>query len=497
MTEKDIKDLLLRGERIILECKEAQRAIPKSVWESYSAFANTIGGTILLGVAEDLNEKDTSKRYSITGVDDTRKMIKSFWDTINSSKVSANILLDSDVQSLNIDGKDIMVITVPQADWRTKPVFLNENVFKGTFKRNYEGDYHCTESEIKAMIRDANEDGNDGGILEGYTMDDIDLESLHGYRIQFRTLNADHVWNDVDDKTFLKNLAGYAVERTTGKEGLTVAGLLMFGKGLSVSERFANFRMDYLDMTNLSGPEERYSDRLTYDGRWENNFYQFFRIVVPKLTFDLPRPFKLEGMQRQDDTLQHKAVREAFTNAIIHSDIFLSGGILRIEKHDDRLVLRNPGTLKLPLSKIIEGGSSKARNPRMQNMLRMIGYGENIGSGFPQIMNAWKLAGWKEPVLEDKWDVQEVQLTMFIKNGIDHVNDYVNDHVSGYDKLTERQKNIIKLLTEDNTISLDKMTMKIGVSKSTIQRDIAAMKHIVKHVGADKDGHWEILTDHE
>ena len=75
MTEKDIKELLLRGERITLECKEAQRAVPKSVWESYSAFANTIGGTILLGVAEDLNEKDPAKRYNITGVEDARKMI--------------------------------------------------------------------------------------------------------------------------------------------------------------------------------------------------------------------------------------------------------------------------------------------------------------------------------------------------------------------------------------------------------------------------------------
>ena len=91
-------------------------------------------------------------------------------------------------------------------------------------------------------------------------------------------------------------------------------------------------------------------------------------------------------------------------------------------------------------------------------------------------------------MLEDRWDVQEVQLTMFVKNGDDHVN----DHVNGYDKLTERQRNIVKLIIEDNTISLDKMTMKIGVSKSTIQRDITAMKHIVRHVGADKDGHWEI-----
>lgn len=319
MNKDDIKQLLLHGEQITLECKEAQKAIPKSVWESYSAFANTIGGTILLGVKENQKETNPTKRFTFTGVEDSQKIKKEFWNTINSNKVNVNILTDSDVDIIPIDDIEIIRINVPQADWRMKPIFLNENVYKGTYKRNQEGDYHCTESEIKAMIRDANEDGNDGTLLEGYNMDDVDYTTLHGYRVQFRTLNADHVWNDVDDKTFLKNLAGYTIDRSTGREGLTVAGLLMFGKGISISERFANFRMDYLDMTNLVG-EERYSDRLTYDGRWENNLYQFFRIVMPKLTFDLPRPFKMEGIQRQDDTQQHKAVREAFTNAIIHSD---------------------------------------------------------------------------------------------------------------------------------------------------------------------------------
>lgn len=77
MNKDDIKQLLLRGERITLECKEAQRTIPKSVWESYSAFANTIGGMILLGVKEDLKETDTARRFVITGVEDSRKMKRS------------------------------------------------------------------------------------------------------------------------------------------------------------------------------------------------------------------------------------------------------------------------------------------------------------------------------------------------------------------------------------------------------------------------------------
>ena len=69
----------------------------------------------------------------------------------------------------------------------------------------------------------------------------------------------------------------------------------------------------------------------------------------------------------------------------------------------------------LPLKEIYEGGVSKARNPKMQNMLRMIGYGENLGSGFPLILNAWKQAGWGEPELKNRLEVDEVALVLPIQ----------------------------------------------------------------------------------
>ncbi len=224
-------------------------------------------------------------------------------------------------------------------------------------------------------------------------MRDIDLDTLHRYRTLFRFKNDGHVWNEIDDKTFLRNLGGCVVDRETGRETLTVAGLMMFGTGLAVRERFANFRMDYINMCNLIG-DERYSDRLTYDGRWENNLYQFFSIVLPKMTFDLPRPFRMVGVQRDDDTPQHKAVREAFTNSLIHADLMMDAGVLRIEKHDDKLVFRNP---------------------KIQNMLRMVGYGENLGSGFPLILEAWKQSGWGEPELKSKIELDEVELDLPIE----------------------------------------------------------------------------------
>ncbi len=90
----------------------------------------------------------------------------------------------------------------------------------------------------------------------------------------------------------------------------------------------------------------------------------------------------------------------------------MDAGILRIEKHDDRLCFRNPGLLKLPVETIYRGGNSKARNPKIQNMLRMIGFGENVGSGFPKIIAAWKETNWGEPQLLNKLDVDEVELVL-------------------------------------------------------------------------------------
>ena len=399
-------------------------------------------------------------------------------------KVNVNLLRDEDVQVVDVEGKSVVVVNVPRAESSVRPVYLNNNLSRGTFKRNHEGDYHCTEQELKMMLRDANEAGNDRMILEYYTMDDIDIPTLESYRIMFKTDNPDHVWNDLDHKDFLMQLGGYAIDRKERIEGLTMAGLLMFGKGLPIRDRFDNLRMDYIDKSHLIG-EQRYSDRLTYDGRWENNLYNFVRMVLSKLTIDLPRPFRMEGVIRKDDTLQHKAVREAVTNMIIHADLMLNG-ILRIEKYDDRIVLTNPGLLKLPIEQIYQGGESKARNQRMQNMFRMIGYGENPGSGFPLILNAWNEKHWIRPELVEQPELMQVKLTLYFEN--DPVNDLVNDPV----KLTDRQNMILQMFDEDKTLSKERLCEKMGLSKATIKREIAYLKSIgkLKRIGSDKTGYW-------
>lgn len=272
-----------------------------------------------------------------------------------------------------------------------------------------------------------------------------------------------------------------------------MAGLLMFGRGLPVRDRFDNLRMDYIDKSNLVG-EQRYSDRLTYDGTWENNLFNFVRMVIPRLTRDLSRPFNMEGVVRKDDTPQHKAVREALTNAIIHADLMLNG-TLKIEKYDDRFVLTNPGLLKLPIEQIYSGGESKARNQRMQAMLRMIGYGENLGSGFPLILSAWNEKHWLKQELVEQPELMQVKLILHIET-LAKVTCVTSDVLKDVLKeLTERQKTILELIYSTPTITGQEMSERLQVSEKTVQRDFTAIRKLgieLVREGGKTYGHWVI-----
>ena len=349
MDMQQVRELIYEGEKVDVECKKAEGSVPRSAYETYSAFANTKGGYIILGIDEDKRESIPEKRFIVQGILNPRRQLEDFWNTINSSKVNVNILKDEDVCIVEENDIKLIVIHVPRADYKIRPVYVGENLYKGTYKRSHEGDYHATEHEVRAMIRDQSPEGNDGMILEYYTMEDIDKETLRKYRQIFEILNDGHVWNSLDDKTFLEKLGGYRKDRREDREGLTLAGLLMFGDGLAIRDEFDNIFMDYRNESQVTA-DIRWNDRITYDGTWENNLFNFFTKVTPKLTEDLKKPFKLDGIQRIDATPVHKAVREAFVNQIIHADYQADSAALKVIKKSDGFEFTNPGILKLPRS---------------------------------------------------------------------------------------------------------------------------------------------------
>ena len=131
-----------------LEAKKAQGGLPESIWETYSAFANSLGGLILLGVIE--NE---DKSFSSVALPDPDQLAADFWNSLNRpGVVSQNILEPDDVQIVEADGHNIVVIRVPRASRAQKPVYIGNDIWSGTYHRSGEGDYRCTHDDIQKML---------------------------------------------------------------------------------------------------------------------------------------------------------------------------------------------------------------------------------------------------------------------------------------------------------------------------------------------------------
>lgn len=170
------------------------------------------------------------------------------------------------------EGQFILTFRISCADYRNRPVYIGSDPMKGTYKRCHTGDYKCTPDEVKRMLADSLPDKPDSRILENYTLEDLDEVSVAQYRQLLGSVRPGHPFLKWDDKGLLLKLGGWKKDRYTGKEGLTVAGLLMFGKTESIVEAFPDYHVDYQEIPE-SG--ERWIDRVYPDGTWEANLFQF------------------------------------------------------------------------------------------------------------------------------------------------------------------------------------------------------------------------------
>ncbi len=405
---EEIQKVEVLGEGQDKEFKSARGGFPGSFWETYSAMANSDGGTILLGVSEDEYGAVRIDGLTANQVGDYKKIL---WDTVNNrGKVSRNLLTTVHVQMVDIEDATILAIHVPRASRSERPVYLGPTPFGNTYRRSHEGDYHCTEDEVRRMLADADPEAADQRILEGFSIDDLDPVSLAQYRQRFSATKPDHPWLTLEIPELLEKLGGWRRDRATGKSGLTLAGLLMFGKHQTIVDPHAapQYFVDYREKLD---PTQRWSDRIYPDGTWEANLFQFYQRVWPKITMDLRVPFRLEGVQRKDETPVHEALREAFVNALVHADYTAPGGIV-IEKARDRFAMENPGTLLVSLEQMRRGGVSECRNKSLQQMFIMIGGGERAGSGYDRIQSGWRSQHWRAPALTTQFQPERVRLVM-------------------------------------------------------------------------------------
>lgn len=376
------------GQRV--EFKAAQGGIPQDMWETISAFANSRGGWIVLGIRE------SGGTFVYEGVDNAEAKLKQIHDLLrNPEKVSRAVCGDDDVRVVHAAGvvdRPVIVVHVPEQPRRQRPVYVNNNPKLGTYVRRHTGDHRCDEAELARMYREAGHDAGDSEIIPGFGMGDLDASALQNYRRRFQNLHPESARNAYGDVEFLRALGAYRRDRQSGTEGLTVAGLLLFGAPEAIREYRDPHRIDFRVVTSEEG---RWDDRLLWEGNLLEGYFEGFR----RLAADLPVRFRLQGDVRTSETPAHTALREALVNALVHADYAERDATL-IVRSPEGFVFRNPGSSRLATADLRAGDRSDPRNPTLVRAFREIGLAEEAGTGIRSIRRAWRELGYAEPGLD-------------------------------------------------------------------------------------------------
>lgn len=532
MTDFDINSLSSLREHNRLEAKTAKGGFPGSFWETYSAFANTDGGIILLGVKEYAD----GSLHSEPGID-IAKLRKDFWNMVNNrQKISANIVTERMVSEETFDGNPILIVRVPRAERSAKPVFVGTDPKSGTYRRNHEGDYHCSLDEMSLMFRDASAVTQDAKVLENMDSSVFCRDTIKGYRNFFRSKHSNHLWNNQEDEIFLRKIGAISI----GSDGLyhpTAAGLLMFGYEYEIVREFPNYFLDYQE--NRSSGTTRWTDRVvSTSGDWSGNVFDFVIDVLGRMQRGLKTPFVLKGNQRIDDTPIHKLLREAITNACVHADFYGRQGLV-VQKSVDGYKLSNPGSVRISITEAIDGGISDPRNGIMLKMFSLIDFGERAGSGLNEVCTVWEKVYHTPVTMEEthkngvdrtiltlstggnEQDV-EAMLELYGTENIEYIggadanrpetdlkSDQTGANRAKADQKSDQfdtkpirtaqkanQKNqIIEILKKRPTISRADLAEVLGLHESSVKRRLEALvkENRIKRVGPDNGGLWEVI----
>ncbi len=344
----------------------------------------------MLGIAERGGES------VIEGVADPERLLKNFWDTLrNQQRFSHEACRPGDALIEALGDKRLIVIRVPAAPRRIKPVYVGRDPYQGTFVRRHEGDYLCTKDEVSRMIREASDTPTDATVLPKFGLGDLDSHALASYRRYCQTRDPTAPRNSYDDRRFLEAVGGYSRDRDAGIEGLTVAGLLLLGREEAIREWRRRHLIDYrLYSDRPDRVDQDWDDRLVLEG----NLWNAFLEIYPRLTRNVETPFRLEGAVHSMGEVQI-VLREALINLLVHADYSERQASL-IVRSPKGFLFRNPGSSRVPESELLTGDRSDPRNPNLVRMFRLAGLAEEAGSGMPRIIRTWKARGFQLPTID-------------------------------------------------------------------------------------------------
>lgn len=376
---------------------EAKRASEsgKSLLETVIAFANEPGlggGYLLLGVERVSSTGET--RYRAVGIPDPDKLQS---DLASQCASMLNVPLRPRIRVDQIEGKTVLVAFVPEAATADKPVYLTATGLpRGAFRRVGATDQRCNDDDLWALRQvDEPQPGFDAKVVDDCEMEELDPAAIAEYR-RLRTLvNPQAEELTYSDEELLEALL--AVRRIKGEMKPTVAGVLLFGKPLTLRRLFPTAEVSYVRVVGtewVADPERRFA--ATLDVR--KAALLAFRQIAAAIEDDLPKGFYLppdSHQSLQEPLVPRKAFREALANAIIHRSYRFNQPTI-VVRYSDRIEFINTGYSLKPVSELGRTGPAQ-RNPILASVFRDVEIAEAKGSGIRTIRRVCEEFGCPPP----------------------------------------------------------------------------------------------------
>jgi len=372
--ERQLRELIRRGEGISAEFKTCRNQLNRDVYETVCAFLNRYGGTILLGVKNS---------GTIQGIeqDAVGQIKKDFVTAINNpQKISPPAYLS--VDEVTLEGKSVIRVYVPESSQVHR---CNGRIYD----RNEDGDFDVTDHTLQVAILYRRKQAiySENKIYPYAGLDELELELLAKCRKIAVLRREDHPWGNMEDLELLKSAQLYQTDPETGKKGVTLAGLLLLGKRSPLLSAVPHHRTDLiLRKVNL----DRYDDRDFVDVNLVKSYDRIMAFVAKHL----PDPFYLEGTI--SISIRDAIFREVASNILIHREftnafpakLIIERGQVRTENSSKPhgFGVLNPETFT-PFPK----------NPVIAAFFRQIGRADELGSGMRRMMLYGKTYGGADP----------------------------------------------------------------------------------------------------
>ena len=459
MTPEELIELLRSYEWRDVEFKEARSAVPRSAYETVSAFANTEGGHLVFGVRESGNEVE------IVGVLEVDKAQGDLLSTLRQrDKISTLVPVREHLR--RHEDADLLIFHVPEAHRSEKPVFLDGDI-RRAFVRSGGNDVRLSNVERDRFLMDAAAERYDSQPIDLDPGRAFDEESLGWYRSIYESRPGNRSYRTLSDYDFLGEMG--LLRDEGGVSRPSRAAVLLFGSDRAFRQLLPRAVVD-CQRFGLPPEEastgERWFDRLVLEDNLLRTWRSLMDTWYPRFT---EHPFRVDpGTLRRDDApLDLLAIREALVNLLMHQDYADHGRCAEILHYPDQTVFRNPGDAFAPTADLLEPGEKDTRNPQIVRAFRRIGLSENAGWGLRDVFRTWRQLGRVPPRITNSKRRKRFELTL------------------GMETITERQQAFERrfgVRLEDAEARILDFTWRAGAVSVSQLRVVTGLTH--KEVGA-------------